>query len=349
MNFLTILIVLSGCASNPSISSLTPQERERVSNIVIIESGEISKDSYTALGVVEGLACKRNLYASGTPSHEKALQGVKIRAARLRANAVLNLFCEENQEVERINKCRESIVCVGDAIFVNDPTVLPTAGGQGKTRLTRTISMGTGWVVEPGFIVTNQHVIKGATNIVGHWEDGKSTKLFVMADDPINDIVLLLPDPRAQLPRALPLAKKDAAIGEAVFTVGFPHAEILGSNAKVTSGIISAKSGLNYNPRVYQTTVQLHAGNSGGPLMSMRGEAVGIATSKLDTMRVFRFTGDLMEGINYAVKSHYIAELIASVREVSEFKQPDQQLRPFLNLKDAVIKVQKSVVLIEAK
>ncbi|MFW9817739.1 MAG: hypothetical protein ACFFEW_17615, partial [Candidatus Thorarchaeota archaeon] len=100
---------------------------------------------------------------------------------------------------------------------------------------------------------------------------------------------------------------------------------------------------------VYQTTVQLHAGNSGGPLMSMSGKAVGISTSKLDTARVFRFTGDLMEGMNYAVKSHYIAALIASVRDVSEFKQTDQQLGPFLNLKDAFIKVQKSVVLIEAK
>lgn len=89
-NFLAILVVLPGCASNPPISSLTSLERERVSNIVFIESREIPKDSYKVLGSVEGLACKRNLHAPGAPAVEEARQGVKIRAAQLGANAVIN-------------------------------------------------------------------------------------------------------------------------------------------------------------------------------------------------------------------------------------------------------------------
>lgn len=242
--FLAILVVLPGCASNPPISSLTSLERERVSNIVFIESREIPKDSYKVLGSVEGLACKRNLHAPGAPAVEEARQGVKIRAAQLGANAVINLLCEENQKVDWVRNCWQSVVCVGDAILVNDPKMLQRIGKQENAKLQDIVSTGTGWVVEPGFIVTNQHVIKGATDIVGNLGDGRAIKLSVVAADPINDLALLLPHTNIHLPKSIPLAKQDAEVGATVFTVGFPHIEILGSNAKVTSGIISANSGL---------------------------------------------------------------------------------------------------------
>jgi hypothetical protein len=98
---LTILTVITGCASNPSMSSLTPQERETVSNIVFLESGQIHEDRYKVLGSVEGLASKRKLSASVAPTVEdEARVGVKIRAAKLGANAVINMHCEEKHEVD---------------------------------------------------------------------------------------------------------------------------------------------------------------------------------------------------------------------------------------------------------
>jgi uncharacterized protein YbjQ (UPF0145 family) len=74
------------------------------------------------------LTCKRNLYASGAPSVEEARQGVKIRAAQLSANAVINMLCEHNQKVDWIRNCWQSIVCVGDAILIVDPTILNRLG-----------------------------------------------------------------------------------------------------------------------------------------------------------------------------------------------------------------------------
>jgi S1-C subfamily serine protease len=346
---LLILGMIAGCASNPPISSLSSEERARISNIVFLESGEIPKDSYKLLGSVEGLACKRNLYASGAPSIEEARQGVKIRAAQLGANAIINLLCESNQKADWKRNCWQSVVCVGDAILINDPTILNRIRKQESAKVSKRISIGTGWVVELGFIVTNHHVINDATDIIGHFNDGSSLKLTLVADDPINDLALLLPPTNITLPRSISLAKKEAEIGETVFTVGFPHTEILGSAAKVTSGIISARSGLRDDLRLYQTTVQLQAGNSGSPLMNMNGEAVGVATSKLDAVRVFRFTGDLPEGINYAVKSQYVSALIASAETVKSSTKPDVILGPFTNLQRAVSAVTEAVVLIEAK
>ncbi|MCK9230145.1 MAG: hypothetical protein RBS58_06490 [Syntrophales bacterium] len=63
------LVLVVGCASNPSVSSLTSLERQRVAETVIFEAGSIPRNSYRILGPVEGIACKRNLYASGSPSH----------------------------------------------------------------------------------------------------------------------------------------------------------------------------------------------------------------------------------------------------------------------------------------
>jgi len=83
--------------------------------------------------------------------------------------------------------------------------------------------------------------------------------------------------------------------------------------------------------------------------MNMNGEAIGVATSKLDAVRVFRFTGDLPEGINYAVKSHYIAALIASAKAIKSPENHGVILGPFTNLPNAVNEVTKSVLLIEAK
>lgn len=340
------LVFLTGCASNPSISSLSSETRAKVSQIIFLESGTIPQESYEVLGSVEGLACKRNLYASGAPSFEEARQGVKIRAAQLGANAIINILCEENQKVDWGRNCWQSVICVGDAIAIKDLSIISRSKEENKSP--GTITSGTGWIVEPGFIVTNQHVISGAKKIIGHFKGGEALALTVIASDPINDLALLQPNLHSQLPRPLPLAKNEASLGEAVFTVGFPHTDILGTSPKVTNGIISSKSGLRDDLRLYQTSVQLQSGNSGGPLVNMRGEVVGITTSKLDAVRVFKYTGDLPEGINYAVKSQYIAALIASVSEDKGYLNKTSN-NSFNELNQAVNAVQDSVLLIEAQ
>jgi hypothetical protein len=117
-------LVLTGCASNPSVSSLTSLERQRVVEMVALKSGDIPKGSYQILGAVEGIACKRNLYASGSPSMAEAQQGVRIRAAQLGADAIINIVCEDKRETDWGRNCRQTVVCVADAISVTDKSLL---------------------------------------------------------------------------------------------------------------------------------------------------------------------------------------------------------------------------------
>lgn len=343
--------LLIACTSNPSLSTLSAEQRDKVSDILFLDSDVLPKDSYTVLGTVKGIACKRNLYATGAPSVQEAQQGVRIRAVQLDADAVIGLLCEDNQEVDWGNNCWQSIICIGDAINIQDSAVLARLQSASQPEQPPVRTTGTGWVAEPGYIVTNHHVVADRSEIVAYLHDGRSLEVSVVTSDPINDLALLVPiQANAKLPPALRVAGSEARIGAEVFTVGFPHTDILGSNPKVTNGIVSSNSGMEDDPRVYQVTVPLQSGNSGGPLITMDGNVVGVTTSKLNAVRVFQYTGDLPQGVNYAVKSHYVAAILASTRGKQSAETDASELVERLSsLEVAVEHVRRSVVQLVAQ
>lgn len=176
------------------------------------------------------------------------------------------------------------------------------------------ISSGTGWVIPEGFIVTANHVISGhkqlAVTLVGKPEQPVS----LVISDAANDIAILSVKIPNSLPPGIPVSSAPAPLGAHVWTLGYPHTEILGVQQKVTDGIVSSTRGFQDDPRTYQVSVPVQAGNSGGPLLDMEGRAIGIVISKLSAVNVFRATGDLPEGVNYAVKADYLRLLVSQVR-----------------------------------
>jgi S1-C subfamily serine protease len=99
--------------------------------------------------------------------------------------------------------------------------------------------------------------------------------------DEVSDIALLEVSEPRKLPPALPLAKTKAKLGTAVFTIGFPRVHYMGKTPKLFTGVISGVNGLRDDPSSYHTTVPIQPGNSGGPLLNMNGEVVGVVTSML--------------------------------------------------------------------
>jgi S1-C subfamily serine protease len=175
------------------------------------------------------------------------------------------------------------------------------------------VSLGTGWPVQGGYVVTNHHVIAGHKQIIILRRNGVKLNGTVAMDDRINDLVLIGVNDVHQLPPALPLAQESARVGAKVFTIGYPNPTLMGSEPKLTDGIINSLTGVGDDPRTYQISVPLQVGNSGGPLLNMRGEVVGITTFKLNAAEVFKWTGDLPQNVNYAVKVAYLKVLLASV------------------------------------
>lgn len=113
-----LLQVVIGCASNPSINSLSPEQRARLNTIQIIKGGV--DRPYKILGTVKGLSCHRNAYQTQLLTEDEAIEGIRLKAALLGADAVINTVCQINSGTDWVNNCWSSIVCVGDAIKYED-------------------------------------------------------------------------------------------------------------------------------------------------------------------------------------------------------------------------------------
>jgi hypothetical protein len=206
---------------------------------------------------------------------------------------------------------------------------------------------GTGWSVASGFVVTNNHVVEGRNHIILIRPDGVKIPATVAAHDAFNDLALLKVENARLLPAALPLSSRPAALGEKIITIGYPHPDLLGVKPKLTEGVVNSTSGLGDDPRALQISVPIQAGNSGGPLVNMEGKVVGIVTSKVNAVKMFKWTGDLPQNINYGIKISYLKGLLSSV---SQEKRIDT-VRPFdyASVEELAKKIKSSVLIIMAK
>jgi S1-C subfamily serine protease len=101
--------------------------------------------------------------------------------------------------------------------------------------------------------------------------------------------------------------------GEDAFTIGFPQTEKLGTSPKLGKGVISGLKGRNDADSEFQTTVEVHKGNSGGPLLDAYGNVIGIIERKL----TFGALGDdLPENVNFALKSDFLLGFLKKFDEI---------------------------------
>ncbi len=111
---LTSIFVLSGCAANPRIENLSPNDRAKVSQVKIFKGQP--NQSFEILGEVTGLSCNRNKYQAQDISETEALEGIKIKVVMLGGDASINTLCQKNSDTYWINNCWASIKCIGDAV-----------------------------------------------------------------------------------------------------------------------------------------------------------------------------------------------------------------------------------------
>jgi len=206
---------------------------------------------------------------------------------------------------------------------------------------------GTGWPVASGFIVTNSHVVDGRNNIMLVRQDGVRIPATIAAYDSMNDLALLKVKDTKLLPPALPLSTKPAVLGERIITVGYPHPDLLGVKPKFAEGVVNSTSGLGDDPRALQISVPIQAGNSGGPLVNMDGKVVGVVTSKINAVKMFKWTGDLPQNINYGIKISYLNGLLSSVSSQGNI----DRIRSTGNasVEELADKIKNSVLIIIAK
>ncbi len=201
---------------------------------------------------------------------------------------------------------------------------------------------GTGFLIsDKGYIVTNHHVIDNADKITisgvnGNYESELSAKVIIkdeksdLAILKINDRVLIDPIPYVIVPEQI-------SIGENVFLLGFPYIKTMGTDVKLTNGIVSSKSGYEGNINSYQVSAPVQPGNSGGPVFDANGRIIAIVNAK----------HTLAENASYAIKSKYLLELLENLDEKIELNKTNQL--EGLSLPQQVEKAQQFVVIIKTK
>jgi Do/DeqQ family serine protease len=175
--------------------------------------------------------------------------------------------------------------------------------------------LGSGVIIDAkqGFVVTNNHVVDNADEIMVKLADGRELKAKKLGADEQSDIALLKIEPDNLT--ALPLADSDKLrVGDFVVAIGNPF----GLSQTVTSGIVSAlgRSGLNIEgyENFIQTDAAINRGNSGGALVSLRGELVGINTA------IFGPNGANV-GIGFAIPSNIMKSLVDQIIEFGEVRR----------------------------
>ncbi len=168
--------------------------------------------------------------------------------------------------------------------------------------------LGSGVIIDPaGTIVTNEHVIRGASEIHVVLADGRQLDADVIGSDADNDLAVLRVNAKAPLPFAKLGVSSDLMIGETVIAIGSP----LGLKKTVTSGVLSALGrSIRNDDRVFndfiQTDTSINPGNSGGPLLNIDGEIIGINSAIIASA----------QNIGFAIPADKVRRI---VRELSQF------------------------------
>ena len=204
---------------------------------------------------------------------------------------------------------------------------------------------GSGFFINAnGYITTNYHVIKDATEIqIELIKNGekKTHKAKVISIDKLNDLAIIKIDdstfkPFAKLPYSFKTDISD--IGSNVFTLGYPMAlSIMGDEVKFTDGKISSKTGYQGDITTYQVSVPVQPGNSGGPLFDYSGNIIGVVSAKIMEA----------DNVSYAIKSNYLKNLIEVLPE--SINLPNDQTLSTKSLTEKIKILSEYVVLIKTK
>lgn len=198
---------------------------------------------------------------------------------------------------------------------------------------------GSGIEIKDRYIVTNFHVVDGANDIIVQRVVNSTEERFkatVIATDKVNDLAIIrINDSKYYQAEQLPYSVKftTSDVGESCYALGYPMTSTMGTEIKLTTGVISSRSGYQGDVSTYQVSVPVQPGNSGGPLFNSKGELIGIINAK--------HTG--AENVSYAIKTSYVRNLIESFTNdvitpnnniLSEKELPEQvkQIKPYVYL-----------------
>jgi S1-C subfamily serine protease len=307
------------------------------------ESGNAESMTQVALAYIEGYGVSENpmeglawLYVAEFNRNETAAGLIKTAEAKLNNSLILMAQDRAKVIIDLIKEGRRT----SDS-SVSGSSSMPSPGQVAPSKPKHeSKGSGSGAVVSSsGHVVTAAHVIKGSTYLEVVTPTGTHPATVLSVDD-ANDVALLKVD---QVFEAhIPVGRSSAVrLGQSVATIGFPNIGIQGHSPKVTQGMISGENGVQNDIRMWQISVPIQPGNSGGPLLDEHGHLVGVVVASL-SLRAIQITGSVPQNVNYAIKGAYLEPLL-NFHKVTVAQSPSVAPGSF---QDMVAAAQKASVLI---
>lgn len=170
---------------------------------------------------------------------------------------------------------------------------------------------GSGIAIGNNYIATNHHVVDGATNLYVFFpETEQQYKAEVLRIDKDNDLAIIrISDPTFDGFKEIKYGYKVETedVGVDVFVLGYPLVSTMGTEIKLTTGVVSSRSGFQGNQSQYQISAPVQPGNSGGPLFNGSGDLIGIVSAKHTEA----------ENVSYGIKLRYLSELASDLPDIN--------------------------------
>ena len=182
---------------------------------------------------------------------------------------------------------------------------------------TSDVATGTGFLFSSSdYVITSYHVVHGAKSIRVRLINGERIDATVALKDTNNDIAILkLSQSPTSRQNIITLGDSSSVkTGDRVFTYGFPLVELLGyAEPRYSEGYINSLSGISNDPRLFQVSIPIQPGNSGGPVFNEKGELIAIATSSIDVDKTKKIFGSAPQNVNFAIKSSYVESILPAL------------------------------------
>lgn len=247
--------------------------------------------------VVGGIAFWRLMHTSSPQYPPSMARGTGPSSVeRLPLPSGRSLEAMDKEFTELVDHVIPSVVSITTTTAPDREALVRQFFGLARGGVAQNNKMGSGMIVSPdGHIVTNWHVINGASQVTVQLSDGRALPARIAGADQRSDIAVLKVDATGLAPIAFG-DSESVRVGQMVFAVGNPF----GLQETVTQGIISAKGRRTTSEAAnefFQTSTTINPGNSGGPLIDIRGKVIGI-----NNFIISRSGGS--EGIGFAIPSN---------------------------------------------
>jgi serine protease Do len=239
-----------------------------------------------------------------------------VAQAPSRPPAVTNLsVTEDSAVIDTVKKSEPAVVTVINTLQRPSGQVRP---GRGPSGGIPSEAEGSGVIIDDqGHIITNAHVVDGASQLDVIFADGTKTSAHLVGADSVGDIAVL--QVSGNVPAFVPLGDSSAVqLGETVIAIGSPLGNYRGS---VTVGVVS---GLNRSVQgtgqegLIQTDAAINHGNSGGPLLNLAGQVIGINTLVVRDTN----SGDIAEGLGFAIPSNTVSTVVKQLIAQGKVQYP---------------------------